>query len=457
MGTTTEGLAYFRISLDATGERLGVERQQPPTRALAERLGIEIADTYIDNDLSATSGVVRPEFERLLADLHAQPRPVFVWHLDRLLRLSSDLERVIATGVNVHAVEAGHLDLSTPAGRAVARTITAWAQYEGEQKSLRQKLALRQRSASGKSAWVRRPFGYERDGTLRKPESVELAKAYRQLVAGVSVSAIARDWNERGIQTSLGYAWTPVAVSDLLRHPRNAKIATHGGEEVGEGRWKAVVPLATFRAAQTIMTAPERAAGGGPRRHLLTGVARCDVCDSTLVAGSRKNRNGSEYKVYVCHNKHVSLKVEWLDRYIRQLVLNLLSTPEGAIAWEKGQSTDETEALVAEEVSLQARREAFFTSMTEGDLTPREYRSAVDRIEGRLDEVRAARRKAIMGSVAHGGGMLASDVVAGWDELEMDRQRTFIEALASRITVKRRVKGQRGLRDGDIEVVWRKP
>ena len=48
-------------------------------------------------------------------------------HTDRLVRLTEELDRVIKVEVPVHTVTAGDLDLSTPAGRAVARTITAWA------------------------------------------------------------------------------------------------------------------------------------------------------------------------------------------------------------------------------------------------------------------------------------------------------------------------------------------
>ncbi|WP_183069059.1 recombinase family protein [Streptomyces sp. gCLA4] len=85
-----------------------------------------------------------------LGRVGSRPEAVVCWHTDRLVRVTKDLERVIALGVNVHAARAGHLDLSTPAGRAVARTVTAWATYEGEQKAERQALANLQAAKAGK-------------------------------------------------------------------------------------------------------------------------------------------------------------------------------------------------------------------------------------------------------------------------------------------------------------------
>src|SRR5690349_13464343 len=125
---------YVRISLDKTGEGLGVERQEQACRELCEHKGWEVREVFCDNDISATTGKRRPGFEALLA---SDPDVIVVWHIDRLVRLSRDLERVIDLGVNIHGVTAGHIDLSHPGGRAVAKTITAWAQYEGEQKAER--------------------------------------------------------------------------------------------------------------------------------------------------------------------------------------------------------------------------------------------------------------------------------------------------------------------------------
>jgi DNA invertase Pin-like site-specific DNA recombinase len=64
---------YVRISRAADGSTLGVERQEPPCRALCERNGWEAAEVYSDNDLSAFNGH-RPGYQRLLTDAKATMR-----------------------------------------------------------------------------------------------------------------------------------------------------------------------------------------------------------------------------------------------------------------------------------------------------------------------------------------------------------------------------------------------
>ena len=62
---------YARISSDPEGTMLGVTRQVTDCRALAERRGWRVADTYIDDDVSAYKGKPRPQYRRMLDDMRA--------------------------------------------------------------------------------------------------------------------------------------------------------------------------------------------------------------------------------------------------------------------------------------------------------------------------------------------------------------------------------------------------
>ncbi|MEO6988327.1 MAG: recombinase family protein, partial [Aquihabitans sp.] len=73
---------YARISSD-DGTALGVARQVEDCERLAVELGWEVAEVYVDNDVSAYSGKKRPAFERMVADLRDGYRDgVLVYHLD---------------------------------------------------------------------------------------------------------------------------------------------------------------------------------------------------------------------------------------------------------------------------------------------------------------------------------------------------------------------------------------
>jgi site-specific DNA recombinase len=130
---------YYRISADRAGGGLGVERQRKDCVRLAAKLGWRVIDTYTDNDndISACSGRRRPEYERLLSDLTSgRIDGVVTWHLDRLNRSPVELERLIPLlerhGAQVQTVTAGVIDIGTPSGRAVARTLGGWARLESE-------------------------------------------------------------------------------------------------------------------------------------------------------------------------------------------------------------------------------------------------------------------------------------------------------------------------------------
>ena len=63
---------------------------------LVERRGWRVAEVYIDNDVSAYSGRVRPEYRRLCDDIKAGAVAGLVaWHTDRLHRHPRELEDFI--------------------------------------------------------------------------------------------------------------------------------------------------------------------------------------------------------------------------------------------------------------------------------------------------------------------------------------------------------------------------
>jgi site-specific DNA recombinase len=129
---------YVRISSDRAGAGLGVARQEEDCQELCERLGWRVAHVYSDNDVSAYSGRRRPQWERLNADTAAGLLDAIVcWHVDRLTRSPRELEDVIDLhdrhGIQL-ATCTGDIDLSTPTGRLIARTLGAAARHEAEHK-----------------------------------------------------------------------------------------------------------------------------------------------------------------------------------------------------------------------------------------------------------------------------------------------------------------------------------
>ncbi|MDQ5874696.1 MAG: recombinase family protein, partial [Actinomycetota bacterium] len=121
-----------------------MERQEADCRALAESRGWDVAEVYVDNDLSAYSGKPRPAYKRLLADLSSGSiDAVVTWHLDRLHRSPTELEHFFEVcdraGLKSMATVTGDVDLSTDDGRFHARIMGAVARKSSDDSSRRLK------------------------------------------------------------------------------------------------------------------------------------------------------------------------------------------------------------------------------------------------------------------------------------------------------------------------------
>jgi len=440
----TTASIYLRQSLDSSGEGMAVDRQERECRELCARLGYDVGRIHVDNDTSATSGKARPGFDALLA---SAPQLIVAWHQDRLLRVMRDLERVIALDVPVVTVSAGTFDLSTPSGRAYARTVAAWSQYETEQKAERQKAAHRQRAAAGKPWTTRRPFGFEEDGTTLEPEEADVIRAmYAELLAGVPQAEIVRRLNDRGVTTTLGNAWRQSSVRALLMNPRNAGLRAHNGEIVGPGAWEAIVPEATWRAAVKVMTTKTRT-GAGKRTNLMSGLARCGVCGSTL----RAKRSIHGQRIYACPIRGcVGRDAESVDKLVRAVVVERLSQPDAVdlLAEDHG----DVRQLQAEADAARQALDVLAETFAEGAMPASAFRAGTERAQARLTEIESAMTRAAAGSPL-GDLITANDVAQAWDGLSLARQRGVLDALMD-ITVKTTGRGAR-FRPEDIAIDWK--
>lgn len=469
MGVVLKVAIYVRISEDSEGKSLGVQRQEAECRALVQARGWEVGEVFVDNDKSATTGKVRPAFERLLA---SQPEAIVCWHTDRLVRLTSELQRVIDLKVNVYAVQSGHLDLSTPAGRAVATTVTAWAQYEGEQKAERQKSAGRQRATPrrlddgtvvpGRPWWPRRPFGLNLDGTLHADEAAALRACYQGLLEGLSLRRVSMDLAATGLLTNTGRTWSASSLRPVLLNPRNAAIPTYNGEEVGEpgeASWEAIVEPEVFRAVERLLRAPERVSnhslgGRGKRENLLTGFAVCGKCGATVRAAwrGRKDAEGS-YKVYACSGDHcVSMRAEYVDGVVFRRALTRLSEWVGDLPAPEGLLTEEERAELRSTVAaLTSKKEELGEMFTEGLIDRAALSAGVKRADERLQDANERLGRSAAQEV---DPLLHYDLedVAEWVSDDPDRWRLLLKRITTEIRVMPRGKGNNSLSMDHVEV-----
>lgn len=445
---------YCRISLDPEGNMLAVDRQEAECRAYIGKMGWELIDVLVDDDLSATSGVARDSFERLLT---LEADVVVCWHIDRLVRLTSDLERVIDAGWPVHAIHSGYVDLSTPAGRAVARTIVAWATYEVEQKGLRQKASHVQRIQQGRHWWHSNPpLGYDKDAKIVPEEAALIKLGYEMVENGHGWTAVAREWNARGSRGKRsGVEWTPKAVRHTLLQGKYAGLYEVKGEVVADGQWEPIIDDPRWRALKLRTTSASYSGDGrGKRKGFLTGIAICGACGKTVALRGAKSRNGGALNYYACAHKHVNVPVEALDRWVGQRVLARLGSPETAVRWPLKVGLD-IEAASKEISTLRKRLDDLAEAYAEGEITRAQLAKASVSLRARLEGLEV---EASASALPHPilGKRSFRELVEEWnkDDGTDEARRALVRMLTEKIVLKKKGRGIRWTPEY-VDLSWR--
>jgi len=445
---TRKAFVYARISQDRSGAGLGVQRQEADARALAVKLGWTVEQVFVDDDISAYSGKTRPAYRAMLGTLdQGNATGVIVWHTDRLHRSPRELEEYIdiceRRGVITQAVQSGELDLSTPSGRAVARTLGAWARFESEHKSERVKRASRQSAEEGRWAGGTRPFGWQIiDGvpTIDPTEAALVKDASRRLLAGESMGSVVRLFNASSTST-MGKAWNYSTLRQVMKRARNAGLSSWHGEILGASQFPALVTEDAWRAVVSLLDNPARRRSQSNRaRWLLAGIAQCE-CGETVKSGAASTRSGVNQAIYRCRVSgpgHVARRAADIDEYVSATMVGILSRPDTLAHLSAGRVDDAAE-LQAEAVTLRARLSESADSAADGNITVAQLERITARVTSRLSVVESGLASSMGKSVL--SGLVGPDAASLWGAAPIDRKRAVVEALAT-VTIMRVPRGK---------------
>lgn len=463
---TTRAAIYCRISKDREGAGLGVQRQEQDCREVAQRLGWEVAYVLVDNDISAYSGKLRPKYRELLEVMKSGAiKGVIAWHTDRLHRSPRELEEYIdvseAQGVTTQSAKSGEIDLSTASGRAVARTLGAWARYESEHKSdriTRKKLELAQ---SGAFSGGPVPYGWEMiDGTpvIVEADAKEIRQAITATIAGASIGSIVRDLNDRGVLTRRGQQWTSTAVRNMLLRPTTAGLSAYRGEIVGKSTFPPIITEDEWRTVTAILTNPDRRLQTDSRvKHLLAGILRCGTCGAAMQISARaKGGNPDARFYYKCRTRgpgHAFQTAGPVENLVSKMVIAWLKEP-GHIARVSGpQNQDRQRQLQNEAVALRGRMDEAANSFADGRITAKQMESITSRVKAKLEEVDRELATAARASVVP--ALAAENVQAWWESAGIERQRTVIDALMTPIVETVNKSAPRFFDPNRIRIEWK--
>jgi DNA invertase Pin-like site-specific DNA recombinase len=457
---------YARISKDREGTENGVRRQVDECLKWAKAHNVDVADTYIDNDISATTGKRRPEYDRMCADIQQRRRDgVIAWHLDRLHRNPIELEQFIilieSTGADVRTVSGGDYDLSTSDGRAMARVVGAFARKESEDKSRRIKSQKRQRAHDGKRvSGGRRAYGFNvAHNQLVPEEAAIIAECAKRALAGESIFSICIDLNERGVPSASGRKWSAQVLRRIITSGAVSGQVEHLGEIVSSADWPAILtPAQTSQLRRSLLNRP-RGASRAPRRYPLAGLVVCGRCGAKMVGKPR----GDGTRRYFCAKgvdgvgcNKTTIISDTFEEFVAEAVLYRLDTPElQRKLISVAAQDDQADALQADIDQSQAALDELAQAYGARSITIREWLMAREPIEER--QVEASRRMGqLIGSSALEGYVGNADHLrAQWADLAPDRQRTIIGAIVNHVTVNAAVKGRTRFDSDRLEIIWR--
>ncbi|ADG98415.1 Resolvase domain protein [Segniliparus rotundus DSM 44985] len=469
--STKRAGSYLRISYDQEGLELGVDRQREDNSKKAAEKGWAVAREYVDNDLSAYSGVARPGFEQMVEDIRdGVIDAIVVWNFDRLIRIPSELETLskvcAAAGVRQVATMTADIDLGNDDGLFMARIFAAWAAKESGRKSARIKRKWEQNAKAGLPHGPSRPFGYEQDKiTVRESEAQVIRELASRFVAGESVRGLANWLNETGMPTATGKAqWTISTVRRILLSPRIAGLREHCGEIVGDAMWEPIIGLA--EREQVLAKFAARAVSGrrAPRTHLLSGLLRCGKCGYTLRSSSRTPHDiSNRRRRYICvlfpardSCGKLTVVAEPVEELITRAVLDLLDSPELAKKMAGKESEDGETAALSEALTMdQLQLEELAQLYSQRTITIREWIAARDPIQARIRDAERRLAQATQTTALTGFAGRGEELRGQWEELSLDRRCAVVKSVLDHAVIAPGVRGARTLDIGRVQPVWR--
>ena len=446
-----QAAVYLRISLDATGEGLAVDRQRQECAAIVAARGWEPVGEYVDNSISASDAKKhRPAYASLVTDFAAGRFDALVcYDLDRLTRQPRQLEDWIdaAESRGLALVTAnGDADLTTDAGRLFARIKLAVARAEVERKSARQRSAAKQRSELGKPPLGVRLTGYTPRGELVPDEADMVRQIFADFLATRSLRAVARSLAE--VTTRHGNPWHTSTVLGILRNPRYAGRAVYRGEVTGNpGGWVPLVSDEDFEAVQAILADPGRVTnrtGSTDRKHLGSGLYVCAVCREPVSAWS-----GDRYR---CRSGgHVVRSQGPVDAYVTAVIAGRLALPDVQdILTPIGEAAAPLADEVARTRERLSRNDADYDA---GYIDGPRYKAARDKGEAELRQAQAALAATQAASEA-GPVLMAPDPAQAFLGASLAVRRAVVDLLAV-VAISKGARGSKTFDPETVAIEWR--
>jgi site-specific DNA recombinase len=434
---------YCRKSKKGDKQQITVNRQKRLAMDDCGKLGLSVSPNhiYVDNGASAWQRNRKREGwdELIKAARRGEIKHIVCYHPDRLMRQPFDLEELLSISDDYGITLYGRVNarnLQDPDDRYALRIEIAHACRSSDDTSRRLKDQKQERAENGFYNGIR-PYGYTKNGMKTVPKEAEIVQEiFARFTKGETPYSISVDLNRRAVPTAKGKAWTETSIRRQLTNKHVAAINTRHGNEIGVGKWPAIISrpewdfvqeLLTFRssAAQTQRQTRNR------RHYILRGLVLCGNCGTTMAGCSgtvyRCSRANRQDGKKCARSMHADSLEKFVEDAAVALLTNLTMNPrrprtEAVAAAEREIAEDEKQLRDLHDMWLNKEIDSV------------EYRSDRRTIQARIreNEKKTVVKAKPMSAIAD---LIGPHAKTAWKDLSAERKNTVLRFLYSAVII----------------------
>ena len=319
---------YMRVSTeDQAREGFSLPEQKERLETFCRFKGYTIVDYYTDAGISAKTGNLRPEFERLKEDIkNKKINTMVALKLDRITRSIYDWEKLMTfLEENDAYLDCANDEVNTTNanGKMVSRLLMSVSQNEIERTSERTKVGLAGAIKQGHLP-SQAPLGYKHENkklVIDYSTKDVVVRIFELYYNGNSYQTISNILNEEQVLGKTN--WRDSTITAILEnevykgdfvHGKRTKHPTYYSNVVepiiDKDKWEEcqVQKKKNSRSYQRTLT------------YLFLQKLKCPKCGRILGGKATTKKNGNSYYYYYCNDCKINLKENIIEEYFENFI-----------------------------------------------------------------------------------------------------------------------------------------
>ena len=300
--------------------------QKERLEAFCKFKGYEIIDYYQDAGISAKTGNLRPQFERLKEDIKTKKiNTIIALKLDRITRSIYDWENLITFLDNNNAFldcANDEINTTTANGKMISRLLMSVSQNEIERTSERTKVGMAGAIKQGHIPHVT-PLGYKRDGKkLAIDYSTKdiIIRIFDLYYNGYSYQKISNIFNDENV---LSKKWRDSTIQTILENEIYKGDFVHGKKTQHPTYYEDVAPAIVSKEMWAECQVQKKKNSKSYQRtltYLYLQKLKCPKCNRILGGKATTKKNGKAYFYYYCNDCKIEFKENIINDYFNNFI-----------------------------------------------------------------------------------------------------------------------------------------